>query len=75
MALITPQEIQADLAQLNAEAMGWLPLQTEEGEQGYLHVGNPLVLCRSLNNQEGLVIEVVGVADESMAHLNVLWLG
>jgi hypothetical protein len=72
--LVTPQELHADLAQLQVEALGWLPLATEEGEWAYLHLGDPLVLCESLNNtDEEIVIEVVGVADAGMVGMNVLW--
>lgn len=74
--LVTPQELHADLAQLQVEALGWLLLATAEGEQGYLHLGDPLVLCRSLNNtDEEIVIDVVGVVDTGMAGVNVLWVG
>lgn len=48
------------LAEVNAESIGWLPL--EEGV--YLHVGNP--------DEEEVVITVVGIADAAMAGLNVL---
>jgi hypothetical protein len=58
-------QLQLDLAQLNAEALGWLPLATPAGEQGYLHVGDP----------ESDVITVVGVPDAAMAGMNVLWVG
>jgi hypothetical protein len=75
--LITPAELEADLKALEVEAMGWLLLTTEEGEQGYLHMGDPLVLCRQLtvNHPEPVVIEVVGVPDATMAGVNVLWVG
>jgi hypothetical protein len=72
--LIPPEVLQADLAALEAEAMGWLPLASAEGEQGYLHLGDPLVLCRSLYPDEEVDIDVVGVADAGMANLNVLLL-
>jgi hypothetical protein len=51
----------ADLAAIEAESIGWLPL--EDG--AYLHVGDP----------DALVIDVVGVPDASMAGMNVLWVG
>lgn len=77
LPLITEAKLQAELAAIEAEAMGWLPLTTEEGEGAYLHMGNPLVLCRQLtvNHPEPVVIEVVGVADATMAGVNVLWVG
>lgn len=49
----------ADLQTLAGESMGWLP-----PGGAYLHVGNP----------DAPVIEVVGVAHESMAGNNALWL-
>lgn len=61
MPLITVAELQAELAAIEAEAIGWLPL----GDGAYLHVGDP----------ESLVIEVVGVPDASMAGMNVLLVG
>lgn len=63
--LITEAELQAELAATEAEAMGWLPLTTEEGESAYLHVGDP----------DAMVIHVVGVPEASMAGVNVLWVG
>ncbi|TSE29880.1 hypothetical protein [Tepidimonas charontis] len=51
----------ADLAAIEAESIGWLPLR----DGAYLHVGDP----------EGDVITVVGVPDASMAGVNVLWVG
>jgi len=48
-----------ELAAIEAESIGWLPL----GEGAYLHVGDP----------EGEVITVVGVADAGMAGMNVVW--
>lgn len=65
MALITQAELEADLKALEVEAMGWLPLTTEEGESAYLHMGDP----------EALVITVVGVPDAGMAGMNVLLVG
>ena len=64
-ALITDEELQADLKALEVEAMGWLPLTTEEGDSAYLHVGDP----------EALVIEVTGVPEAGMAGVNVLLVG
>jgi hypothetical protein len=59
--LITELELQAELAALEAESIGWHPL----GDGAYLHVGDP----------DALVIEVVGVPDVSMAGMNVLLVG
>lgn len=64
-SLITEAELEADLKALEVEAMGWLPLTTEEGERAYLHVGDP----------DAMVVHVVGVPDASMAEVNVLWVG
>lgn len=58
---ITEEELQAELAAIEAESIGWLPL----GQGAYLHVGNP----------DALVINVVGVSDEGMAGMNVLLVG
>lgn len=60
-ALIAKAELQAELAAIEAEAMGWLPL----GNRAYLHVGDP----------EALVIEMVGVPEVGMAGMNVLLVG
>lgn len=60
-SLITEAELQAELAAIEAESIGWLPL----GEGAYLHVGDP----------EALVIEVVGVPDAGMTGMNVLLVG
>lgn len=54
-------DLQAELAAIEAESIGWLPL----GDGAYLHVGDP----------EALVIEVVGVPDASMVGINVMLLG
>jgi hypothetical protein len=53
------EDFWAELAQIQAESIGWIPL--EEG--AYLHVGS-----------DDAVIQVVGVAKEEMAAGNVLWL-
>lgn len=50
-----------ELAAIEAEAIGWLPL----GDQAYLHVGKP----------NELVVTVVGVMDAAMTGANVLWVG
>lgn len=52
----------AELAAVEAESIGWLPL----GDGAYLHVGNP--------DKEEVVITVVGVPDMGMAGMNVLLL-
>jgi hypothetical protein len=48
----------AELAQIQAESIGWIPLD----EGAYLHVG-----------ADDAVIQVVGVAKAEMAGGNVLW--
>ena len=48
-----------ELAQIQAESIGWIPL----GEGVYLHVGS-----------DAPVIQVVGVVKDEMAGSNVLWL-
>ena len=57
-----PEAIEADflaeLARLEAESIGWIPLD----DGAYLHVGS-----------EDGVVEIVGLADAAMAGLNVLW--
>ena len=53
------QDFWAELAQIEAESIGWIPL--EEG--AYLHLGS-----------DQTVIQVVGIAKEEMADSNVLWL-
>lgn len=57
--LITEAELQAELAAIEAESIGWLPL----GDGAYLHVGDP----------EALVITVVGVPRDGDAVLLVEW--
>jgi hypothetical protein len=53
------EDFWAELAQIQAEAIGWIPLD----EGAYLHVGS-----------DEPVIQVVGIAKEEMAGGNVLWL-
>jgi hypothetical protein len=53
------QDFWAELAQIQAESIGWITL--EEG--AYLHVG-----------VDDAVIQVVGIAKAEMAAGNVLWL-
>ena len=59
--MIDPDNLQAELAAIEAESIGWIPL----GEGTYLHVGDP----------GAQVITVVGVPDVSMAGMNVLLVG
>ena len=58
-----PDELKAELAAIEAESIGWLPL----GDGAYLHIGNP--------DEEEVVITVVGVPDIGMAGMNVLLVG
>ena len=58
---IAPDDLKAELAAIEAESIGWLPL--EEG--AYLHMGEP----------EALVITVTGLPDAGMAGMNVLLVG
>jgi hypothetical protein len=53
------QDFWAELAQIQAESIGWIPLD----EGAYLHVGS-----------DDAVIQVVGIAKVEMAGGNVLWL-
>ena len=53
----------ADLAALEAESIGWLPL----GDGAYLHLGKP--------DEEEIVITVVGVPEVGMVGMNVLLVG
>lgn len=53
----------AELAAIEAESIGWLPL----GDAAYLHIGNP--------DAEEVVITVTGVPDAGMAGMNVLLVG
>lgn len=55
-------ELQAELAALAAESMGWLPLDG----QAYLHTGAP--------EDDDPIITVVGIPDAGMAGMNVLLL-
>lgn len=61
--LIDPDELKTELAAIEAESIGWLPL----GNGAYLHLGKP--------EEEGVVITVVGVPEEGMAGMNVLLVG
>jgi hypothetical protein len=53
------QDFWLELAQIQAESIGWIPLD----ESAYLHVGF-----------DDDVIQVVGIAKAEMAGGNVLWL-
>ena len=53
------QDFWLELAQIQAESIGWIPLN----EGAYLHVGSDAPL-----------IQVIGVVNEEMAVSNVLWL-
>ena len=53
----------AELAAIEAESIGWLPL----GDGAYLHLGKP--------DEEEIVITVVGVPEVGMAGMNVLLVG
>jgi hypothetical protein len=53
------EDFWAELAQIQAESIGWIHLY----EGAYLHVGS-----------DTPVIQVVGIAKEEMAGSNVLWL-
>jgi len=53
------QDFWAELAQIQAESIGWITLD----EGAYLHVGS-----------DDAVIQVVGIAKAEMAGSNVLWL-
>ena len=52
-----------ELAAIEAESIGWLPLTGG----AYLHLGKP--------EEKEIVITVVGVPEVGMAGLNVLWVG
>lgn len=61
-ALLTDAAWQAELAEIEAESLGWLPLAAK----AYVHPGRP--------NDEDLVVDVVGVPSTAHAGLNVLLL-
>jgi hypothetical protein len=56
---VIEQDLWAELAQIQAESIGWIPLD----EGAYLPVGS-----------DDAVIQVVGIAKAEMAGGNVLWL-
>ncbi len=60
--LIPLKELLAELAAIEAESIGWLPLS----EGTYLHIGKP--------DEEEVIITVVGVPDAGMAGMNVVLL-
>ncbi|MDU7590038.1 MAG: hypothetical protein E7K47_22145 [Acidovorax sp.] len=63
-ALLLDLQIElTELAAIEAESIGWLPL----GDDAYLHVGKP--------DEEEIVITVVGAPDAGMAGMNVLLVG
>ena len=57
---LTEADFLVEQEAIQVESMGWLPL----GPNAYLHEGDPYVP----------VIEVVGIAQLSMANSTVLWL-
>ena len=61
--MIDPDDLKAELAAIEAESIGWLPL----GDGAYLHVGKP--------DEDNVVVIVVGVADVAMAGMNVVLVG
>ena len=61
--MIDPDNLKAELAAIEAESIGWLPL----GDGAYLHVGKP--------DEDNVVVIVVGVADVAMAGMNVVLVG
>jgi len=61
--LIDPDELKAELAAIEVESIGWMPLT----DGAYLHVGKP--------EEEEIVITVLGVPEVGMAGMNVLLVG
>ena len=53
------EDFWAELAQMQAESIGWIPLH----EGAYLHI-----------DADDAVIQVVGIAKAGMVNSNVLWL-
>lgn len=67
-ALFNIPSERAELAAIQAESMGWLPL----GKEAYLHMGKP----EEGPPEEGDTdIHVVGLPAADMVGMNVLWLG
>ena len=58
MMLYIEADFWAELAQIQAESIGWIPLD----EAAYLHIGS-----------ETSVIEVVGIPNSDMQGSSVLW--
>jgi hypothetical protein len=63
-ALIDQAALIAELKSIEAESIGWLSL----GQVVYLHT------APQVNSDHDVVIDVVGVAEATMAGSNVLWL-
>ncbi len=61
---INPEDAQF-LAEVAAESIGWLPL----ADGAYLH----LHLCKQ--DEEEVIITVIGVPDTGMVGMSVLWVG
>ncbi len=59
-SVLSAEQLEAELAQIQAEAIGWQAL----GDGAYLHVGDP----------DAQVIDIVGVVSADMADLNLVWL-
>ena len=56
---LVEKDILLELAEIEVESMGWIPLD----DGAYLHVGG-----------EDGVVEIVGLVDAGMADSNVLWI-
>jgi len=61
--LIDPDELMVELAAIEAESIGWLPMDAG----AYLHVGKP--------DEEKVVIMVTGIPDAALVGMNVLLVG
>ncbi len=59
-SVLSAEQLEAELAQIQAEAIGWQAL----GDGAYLHAGDP----------DAQVIDIVGVVSADMADLNLVWL-
>ena len=59
MKMNIEEDFWAELAQIQAESMGWIPLD----EGAYFHQG-----------LDDTVIQIVGIAKSEIADSNVLWL-
>ena len=60
--LIDPEALQAELAVIEGEAIGWQPL----GEGAYLHLGK--------QDEAAPIVTVIGIPEAAMAGMNVLLL-